>query len=218
MANEPTAQRTGAASPPRGPLDDKATSPATDKRSKRKKIVTPLILAFLGLALLAAAFLLYPSQNGRPSPAFPTVAISSDQALGIIDYRVVQVRPGVAEIKISLEAFGRVPSTFTAAAVSVALPAGTAFADCSKPACNGQLWSVAGVFTPGHRVVHADIFVKAPSFGVTYNGVTAAAAIPDIFLSGRFPGPPTLYTSYQIPSASSYDWSSYPPYSVSSST
>lgn len=54
----------------------------------------------------------------------------------------------------------------------------------------------------------ADFFVKAHSFGVTSNGVTASAAIPEVLYQG--PGKLTLLASYNIPSAASYDWSSFP--------
>jgi hypothetical protein len=48
----------------------------------------------------------------------------------------------------------------------------------------------------------------AHSYGETYKGVNAAAAVPEVTYSG--PGTPVFETQYQIPRASSYDWSSFP--------
>ncbi|MGO9144012.1 MAG: hypothetical protein ACLP70_21620 [Streptosporangiaceae bacterium] len=46
--------------------------------------------------------------------------------------------------------------------------------------------------------------MKARSFGVAYNGITASAAIPEFIYRG--PGTPIFLVGYDIPSAASYDW------------
>lgn len=51
-----------------------------------------------------------------------------------------------------------------------------------------------------------DLFVKAHSFGETFNDVNASAAVPEVFLHNGAQTP-TLGIQYDIPSASSYDWS-----------
>jgi hypothetical protein len=50
--------------------------------------------------------------------------------------------------------------------------------------------------------------VKANNFGVTFNGLNALAEIPSVLFQGT--GTPVMYAIYHFPSASSYDWSSYP--------
>jgi hypothetical protein len=68
------------------------------------------------------------------------------------------------------------------------------------------------LFSNATGLATTHVFVKAHNFGVTFNGVTAAAAIPEVLSKGA-----SLITSYHIPSASSYDWSSYPTAFLSSS-
>lgn len=54
--------------------------------------------------------------------------------------------------------------------------------------------------------------MKAHSFGVTFNGINASASNPEILYQGigKGTGTPLLFVVYHFPSASSYDWSSYP--------
>jgi hypothetical protein len=52
------------------------------------------------------------------------------------------------------------------------------------------------------------LFVKANSIGDTSNGVIADAAIPQVLCNNCVDT--VLETQYNIPSASSYDWSSFP--------
>jgi hypothetical protein len=68
----------------------------------------------------------------------------------------------------------------------------------------------------GKWVADANFAIKAGDFGVVYNGITASAVMPEVSYQGSAT-PPTLLTGYQFPSASSYDWSSFPP-ALSSST
>ena len=57
--------------------------------------------------------------------------------------------------------------------------------------------------------------MKAPNFGVASNGVTVAAAIPEIAFTGSKGA--NLIATYHIPSADNYDWSSDPPSTLSNS-
>lgn len=57
--------------------------------------------------------------------------------------------------------------------------------------------------------------VNVADFGMSFNGITAAAAIPKIGYIGA--GTPIVSVYYPIPSASSYDWSSFPATTVTNS-
>jgi hypothetical protein len=165
---------------PAGPEEKPPPGPAADKRPVLKTIMAPLVLAVLGLALLLAAFKLYPSPADLPAPATTRVDIELTSLhqgappLSFIYYQVGQVSPGVASLQIQVTLAGRRPAG-AAAGLLVALPAGTPLMYC-RPACIGHTGSVVQRFTSAQ--VTADFLVKARSFGVTANGVTASAAIP----------------------------------------
>ena len=57
-------------------------------------------------------------------------------------------------------------------------------------------------------IAFADFFVRAQSLGGTYNDVNASVVAPEVIYQGS--GTPTLLTQYNIPDASSYDWSVFP--------
>jgi hypothetical protein len=189
---------------------------AADKRSRLKEILAPLVLAVLGLALLVGAFLLYPSTTESSTPAFDYVFIDANANISYVNYQVIQY-PGVAQVKISVQPYGSLPS-HAFAALMVDPPFGTAFVDCPRSACSGGSWQERLTLTSDKLLYTAEFGVKASSFGVTSNGVTAAAAIPAIDLIGSVGHFVPVYTNYDLPSASSYDWSSYPTYAVSNST
>jgi hypothetical protein len=216
MSGIPAAQDQGADRPVLGAQDNSQRLAAADKRSRLKKSLAPLIMAVLGLALLGGALILYPSTPGGSTPDFTQVYVNANSDLGIIEYHVVQ-RAGTANVKISLEPYGPLPR-FPAAGVVVIPPVGTVFVDCPRSDCHGGEWTVGLRLTSDHQFSSAEFRMKARSFGVTYNGVTAAAAIPEVNLSGRPTAPVTLYTYYHVSAASSYDWSSYPTWSASKST
>lgn len=204
----------GSASSPPKPPDD-TPLPTAHKRSWRK-ILTPLVLAVLGLALLLAAFELYPKTTQRPSPSSANVGILVDSPLQSITYGVDPAGQGKARMTIELTLAGNLPPGGSFVGMSVTLPPGTTFV-CSSSTCNKHSRTVGLSFKRARKAIRAkaEFPIKADSFGVDYNGVTASAAIPEIFYRGS--GTPTLYAAYTIPSASSYDWSSYPPESVSES-
>ena len=66
-------------------------------------------------------------------------------------------------------------------------------------------------FNPDGQAI-LKLLVKAGDHGVIYNRISASAAIPEIYYLGS--GTPTFLMNFEIPSASSYDWSAYPPYTV----
>ena len=65
----------------------------------------------------------------------------------------------------------------------------------------------------------AYFYVRASSFGVFSNGADAFAAIPEVvYIRKAIPvGTPELVAAYDLPSASSYDWSADPPVSATNS-
>jgi len=197
--------------------DNTPSLSAAHTRSRLKEFLASLVLAVFGVALLVGAFLLYPSTPGGSTPPITQVFINASSNIAIIKYQVVQ-RPGVAEVKISLEPYGSVPSGGVFVGLVVIPPDGTAFVDCQRSACSGGEWDGGLTLTSDNRFATAEFDVKASSFGVTYNGVTAAAAIPEMDIEGQVSDLVTLYTDYHIPSASSYDWSSYPTDAASNST
>jgi hypothetical protein len=169
------------------------------------KIITPLVLFGLGVLLLVLALVLYPSATTTevPGTSVPFVGFVTDVAISEIDYAVTRTSSGttLVEIKMGLDPFGRVPRF--------------------KPEVD-VTWSP---FPPGgvtrkmifgqSRFVVAHFTVNMADFGMSFNGLTASAAIPKIGYIG--PGTPQVLVTYPIPSASSYDWSSFPTTSITSS-
>lgn len=72
-------------------------------RLLRKKILTPVVLAFIGVALLAGAIALYTSPSELPTPPYSTLDILSTFPISDIIYRVDQVSPTIAETIIEVE-------------------------------------------------------------------------------------------------------------------
>jgi hypothetical protein len=200
----------------------------------RTKVVRPTVLALTGVALGLIAYAIYPSRTQLPVPTYTTLRLTSDVTIDTVTYRVYQIHPSTAEVKISVLVS---PNTALPAprsqppSLTVFLPIGMT---CHpKPPCfNGaggnNGWSQQSLtfklstgpgFLPNSSstgvYAFADFTVRAKVFGVTYDGATASAAIPKLHYSG--PGSPTLITQYQIASANKYDWSTLPPAFVSSS-
>lgn len=233
---------TQAGSPPSVPQSRKAQprpGPPADagngqpgNRLFRKKVVTPIVLAFTGVALGLIAYAVYPSRTQLPVPTYTTLHLTSDVTIDTLTYRVYQVHPSTAEVKVSvlvspntaLPAPGSQPPSLT-----VFLPIGMT---CPQSPCFRQKGGNNGWYQvlTFHRSIgpgslpnessagiyaFADFTVKAKVFGVTSDGATASAAIPKLHYTG--PGSPTLITQYQIPSANKYDWSTFPPAFSSSS-
>ena len=88
--------------------------------------------------------------------------------------------------------------------------------NCSNN-CHGR-WTVGLPFPPD-GVATAYFYVKASSFGMFSNGADAFAAIPEVvYIRKATPaGIPELVAAYDVPLASSYDWSADPPVSATSS-
>jgi hypothetical protein len=211
-----------------GPEDDAAPRSGPRERLWRKAVLRPVVLGTIGLALLLISFLLYPRTTELPSPAFSRLAVAAPGIrVAIVGYHVTQVSPGVAEVEVTVELPtgtpappAGVPSPMLALVPSV----GTSFRGCHPPACTVQSYGTTKASfwrkPLNFRTVNstgtatADFFVKAHSFGVTANGVNASAAIPEVRYAGL--GQPVLVVTYQLRSASSYDWSASPTGTISS--
>lgn len=63
-----------------------------------------------------------------------------------------------------------------------------------------------------YGIAAAEFLVAVPSFGEPSNGATAEVTFPEVQVSGLASGPQSLSFEYgNIPSVSSYDWSTNPP-------
>ncbi|MBO0771173.1 MAG: hypothetical protein J2P35_06935 [Actinobacteria bacterium] len=189
------------------------------RRLLRRRILVPAVLAALGLVLLLIAVGLYPSQSEQPAPAYPLLRVIADFPVQVVEYSTAQLTPATAEIKVTLAlpAGTQAPPLGAAKAqVAMAPPFGVRFTTCPPPGCQhaargpGEAWIRSLDFRPGPESGRAstEFLVRARRFGVSVNGVTAAAALPDVTYQG--PGTPRLVSSFVIPSGSSYDWSSVP--------
>ena len=184
------------------------------------------MLLAIGIILIAIAFVLYPRpETGIAFPGYPSVSIYTNAAVYRVQYSVVQASPATAVLRIAIEqqigfASGS-PGTPVTPTVRVTLPLGFTFQDCplyychNDPTVYGSSWYKTLSFKPAWAT--ASFRVNASRFGVNSDGVNAFAAIPEVdyeYRSGLTT--PRLFARYQIPSAASYDWSSFPTQSVTS--
>jgi hypothetical protein len=196
-------------------------------RWRRKKIVTPIVLAVVGVALGIMAVVLYPSRTQLPAPTYSVLHLYSKLPVATITYQVYQVSPATAEMRISV-LLASTPNAPAGAQGSLRVfpPIGITFHPCLTPFCqnegsNNYVWDQALTFrlTKGPGALpdttrlgmnaFVDIFVAAQGYGVTSDGATASAAIPKLLYTG--PGTVSLVTQYNIPSANDYDWAAFPP-------
>jgi hypothetical protein len=214
-------------SPPTEPQGELATSSAADEGGKKpwwKMMATPIVLALLGIALLPVAFALYPSSTATSDPAYARVSVLTNQKITFIDFSVVQIKPALAKIEIEVV---RPLSTPTAGAprpfanLIVSPPIGTRFPSCYR-GCKeihgpvpAFIWAVSLAFNAEGQAFE-NFFVNAKSLGVNDNGVTALAALPEVFYQGY--GTPQVLVFYHIPSVRSFDWSALSPAAYTSST
>jgi hypothetical protein len=237
-AGTPVASRPAGKSQPPQPVAASGSAGAyPDGRRKlpRKKIVIPAVLAGLGVVLGIAALLVYPTTSQLPAPIYTTLVFQAPSGIDSLSYQVDQVSPDLAEVKIAVLLSTSTTSTVPAgqqATLTVFPPLGTPFQPCPRAFCKRAPsqtygWVQPLTFRPGvgpselpdvtaaGTYAFLNLFVRARDFGVTYNGVTAAAAIPKLIYNA--PGEPNLVTQYRIPAARLYDWSAVPPGFASSS-
>jgi hypothetical protein len=202
-----------------------ANTQASDSKGiAPRKIVTPVALFVAAVVFAIIALELYPSTAQLPTPPYATLGVTSVAGpVGIIRYLVTQVSPTRAEmlVTVKMPVDTKVPAP-GAVDVLAAPPIGTRFTTCPAPNCkfapstDVTSWAKPLIFSMksdgfGQPVPTAEtgFLVDASGFGVTHNSTTASAAIPQVLYEGGG-GSPTLLTQYNIPGASSYDWSSFP--------
>jgi hypothetical protein len=211
-AGPPNAAPNSAASPPPESADGEV--PAW------KKYLASAILLALGLVLLASAWLAYPTpETGIPIPASPSVSITINRPIYLINYSVVQaVRSALVDLRITVTVFSGGqppgPEPLFPPMVEVALPPGVMFQDFHLPP-NGYMPAESKPLDFGSGTTSTVVFpLDTGSFGSDSNGVNAYAAIPDVSYQqtgARAFAPPIFFATYRIPSPTSYDWSQFPP-------
>jgi len=131
---------------------------------------------------------------------------------------VAQASGAAAEITVRISlAPGAADGTAT---LTLLLPFGDTFINCSPPDCHGE--TPAGAYwskqltlrsSGGPLLAIPHVFVKTNNFGESSNGVTASAVIPEVTYYGPSAPAAALLAGYKIPSGGSYDWSSFQPQS-----
>jgi hypothetical protein len=196
--------------------------PTRPGRSRWKKYRTAIVLAVISLVLFLVTAGLYPSTTQLPVPLSSTLALQTTQPVASITYEVDQVSSSVAEMKITiLLPVGAPfpPANTPIVGLVVSPPIGTSFTTCPAPMCKSESngvssWKVLLGFRPftspngTSGIAFADFYVRAHSFGGTYNDVNASVVAPAVIYHGS--GTPTLLTQYNIPDAARYDWSVFP--------
>jgi hypothetical protein len=197
---------------PAGPGD---TRPG-NRRRKRTPVI--LLVIFLVLGGLAAWLFQLASPGEQPTPPYATITLSSNDAIGIISYSV-QLSPGHGELTVGVQ-LSSAPSQFFGTpdvTLRVSRPNSTAFQKCPTLQCAHILSSAELthssslqrlLFSKNKSTASIHLPISDSGRSYTYNGVTASAAIPQVFYTG--PGNPILETEYNIPSGLSYDWSVLP--------
>jgi hypothetical protein len=223
MSDVPGAQGKGPEGPSAPHRDSRPSASASAKRSGWGAAVTPVVLAVLGLALLVVGLILYPRRSEHPAPVTTKLDVFSTCPLFSIGYAVdpARGRPGVSRLEVRLTLpEASLPGSGACvggrgAGITVVPPAGTHLMNCNH--CHGR-WTV-GLPLPADGVATAYFYVRASSFGVFSNGADAFAAIPEVvYIRKAIPvGTPELVAAYDLPSASSYDWSADPPVSATNS-
>ena len=211
MSGIPAARSPKPEKSPPVPSGGKSPPPTADNRSRYKKIVTPLVLAILGLLLLLSARLMYPpAVTENPDTSLFSLSIDTSEPVNSISCSVTQLSSARTEVLItvlSIEAFP--PHGSSQVAISL-------YPQLSEFSGQGLSKTVVfnTLFFKTDHFAQAQFIFKARSFGLTYNGHTASAAIPYVIFRG--PGIPEFGIDYEsFPAASSYDWSSFPASAVS---
>ena len=170
--------------PPGGPADARPSGAAQEKpdgtarlsrkreRSWRQKVMIPLVLAVVGLAMLLAGWLLYPSGAGNPTPGYSELILQSAVPVNYIEYGVNRVSAGSASMSVSVVLLQKTAVSARAASLQVWLPIGDTFAHCRGGGCHvlssGQqetsYWTQPLTFRPSSSgsAATADFTVKAP--------------------------------------------------------
>jgi hypothetical protein len=194
--SEPPGAQSAEPESPQAAQDRTPPASPIGERPKWKKFLSSIILGGIGLLLLLFAVLLYTPAPSEPSnPGLPRLNIFTDASVGDIYYKVTRTTASEAQLKIMLFAN---PGPASWATVELLPPDGTAILERTAP------------FEPATdaRSATVEFFESAVDLGVVFDGVNASVAIPIVFFGGA--GNPQMLVEFDIPSASSYDWSSFP--------
>ncbi len=200
------------------PEGSQPPAPAPHDRSRLKKILTPLVLFAMGVLLgLVAYFVVYPSpETGISAPPYAHIEIVTSVPVSTVAVGMGQVTHGVAKINVLVNLANGVspPPAGAEELIGVALPVGTTFYDCHANCTNyTSIYQSAEArqLTFKSGTASALFGVNAANFGVNFDGIDAYAAIPEVTLKLQGPGSenPTFLAAFSIPSAASYDWSSF---------
>lgn len=184
-----------------------------------KKIFTPAVLGVIGFTLIVVAYKVLPGGGQNPTPAYATVVVTTKTQVLTYDYAVSQDDPSDELITIKLiRPILDISQPAGDVIVDMYLPPGVDFQSCPKPDCftlgGSEDYSLAGGFDKPGLISTFYFSIKAHNFGYTTDGVNASVALPELQYQG--PGNVRVTDSINIPSASSYDWSSFPTSSASS--
>ena len=194
-----------------------------------RRVLRSAVLLAVAAALVVVSVLLYrwSSPAESPAPEYPTLTVTTPLPVGIIGY-AVDAQSGELQVSVELPNPGNLALDAQAGMATLALPNVAAFGRCPGLVCTTlQGAAVLGQAPKPQQqqplivkvnssplVAVAQFPVPAAGFDVTSNGVTAAAALPQVFYQGPVAAGtagPMLEAEYTIPSAGSYDWSALPP-------
>lgn len=213
---------------PTSPEGSQSPVPAMHGRPRLKKILIPLVLSVLGVALgLWAYFAIYRSpETGIPVPAYSQIHVETPAP---VQFLAVNIYQGRIEVRVTLSAAAPIPPADVKGDVEVDLPNGADFyncPDCVNSEGISELLLVPSSVTfklkftkqGGYETSYASFQVRPSNFGMDFDGSNAYAAIPEIILKGPRANGESFVTNSFIPKASSYDWSSSRPTAVESSS
>lgn len=199
------------------------TGSASRQSQLNRKLFIPLVFAFIGGIFCWGAVYLFPSRPDVVTPASFIVTIQSRVGLYSLSLDI-----GRTESSKTIIDIGMVENKN--AAVRITIESDIPFA-CRYPTCRYQM-PIMGSFGRPVYPYHAyleernfddygrssglEVAVNDSNFGFASNGITALAMIPDF--DYQAPGSTVVTSTYNIPRAASYDWSTFPSWSVTSNS
>lgn len=230
MPSDPNAAPPPGDPPPHDPRSADADATASRvpngnrRRLPRKKIWTPILLLVTAAIFAVIGLILYESATPSelPAPSYVNIALKSSFPIGIIGYTVDQ-GSGSAKIEIVARLSNAVnpPNSTETATLELTPPNTDGFLVCPNMACGALISSSKLllyrdlIFTPGElgaETASVSFTVNTQAFGGNSNGLDASAAIPQVFYECSYSGLyiPVLQAQYNLHSAASYDWASFP--------
>lgn len=212
--------------PPTPPGGSQPAGPVRHGRARLKKILIPLVLFALGVLLGSVGyFWIYPSpETGIPTPSSSHITIDSSVHIQEVFVSIDEVGIGVSVLLPEVGA--SVPAAGSKEDITIELPIDADFSNC--PDCVNHILGIPlGSFTtekliftkkfsvPSEGLIFINAVVrfrvKPSDFGMSFDGINAYAAIPEIILTEPVKQGTSASIGFSIPSASSYDWSAFRP-------